>query len=35
VAVERRKVSAQIAEVEKPINPAKQVIGWNVIIEIE
>ena len=35
VAVERRQVLAQIAEVEATINPAQQVIGGNVIVEIE
>jgi len=35
VAIERREVATQIAEVEKAINPAKQVIGRNVIVEIE
>jgi hypothetical protein len=28
-------VAAQIAEVKEPINPAQQVIGRNVIVEIE
>jgi hypothetical protein len=35
VAVERCEVTAQIAEVEKAINPAKQVIARNMIVEIE
>jgi hypothetical protein len=35
VAVERCEVTAQIAEVEKAINPAQQVIARNMIVEIE
>jgi hypothetical protein len=35
MAVEQREVSAQLAEVEKAINPAKHVIGRNAIVEIE
>jgi hypothetical protein len=35
VAVEKRQVAAQVAEIEETIDPAKQVIGWNVIVEIE
>jgi hypothetical protein len=35
VAVERRQVAAQVAEIEAAINPAQQVIGRNLIVEIE
>jgi hypothetical protein len=35
VAVERRQVAAQLAKIEATINPAQQVIGRNVIVEIE
>jgi hypothetical protein len=35
VAVERCEVLAQLAQIEEAINPAQQVIGRNVIVEIE
>ena len=35
VAVERREMAAQLAKIEESINPAQQVIGRNVIVEIE
>src|SRR5438552_11767873 len=35
VAVERRKMTTQLAEVENSINTAQQVISRNVIVEIE
>ncbi len=35
VAVERRQMAAQFPKIEATINPAQQVIGRNVIVEIE
>ena len=35
MALERGEVLVQITQVKKLINATKQVIGWNVIIEIE
>jgi hypothetical protein len=35
MARERREVAAQIAKVKTAINPVQQVIGRNVIVEIE
>ena len=35
MAVERGEVVVQLAEIEKLINPAQQMIGRNVIVEIE
>ena len=35
VAVERRQVVVQLAQIEEAIDAAQQVAGWNVIIEIE
>ena len=34
-AVERRQVTAQLAKIEATINSSEQVIGRNVIVEIE
>lgn len=34
-SVEGREVLAQIAEIEEPINTAQQVVGGNVIVEVE
>src|SRR6202040_4150261 len=35
LAVKRRKVAAQFVKIEATINPTQQVIGRNVIVEIE
>jgi len=35
MAVKRAEVATQIAEVKEPINPPQQVIGRNVIVEVE
>ena len=35
VAIEGGEVFAQFVEVEKSINAAQQMVGWNVIVEVE
>ena len=35
MAVERREVLAQLAEIEEPIDAAQQMIRGNVIVEVE
>jgi hypothetical protein len=35
VTVERLEVAPQLTEIEKAVNPAQQVIRWNVLIEVE
>jgi hypothetical protein len=35
VTVKRLKVTPQLAEIEEVVNPAQQVIRWNVLIEVE
>ncbi len=35
VAIEWREVAAQLAQIEEAMNPAQQVIGRYVIVEIE
>jgi hypothetical protein len=35
VAIERSEVFAQLVEFEKSIDAAQQMVGWNVIFEVE
>ena len=35
MAIERSEMAAQLAQIKESINPAQQVIGRNVSIEIE
>lgn len=35
VAIERSEVFAQLVEVEESIDGAQQMVGWNVIVEVE
>jgi len=35
VTVERFEVAPQFAEIEEPINPAQQVLRWNVLIKVK
>ncbi|MDQ0039500.1 hypothetical protein J2W33_000380 [Variovorax boronicumulans] len=35
VAVERRQMLAQLAEIEETVNASQQVIAWDVIFEVE
>ena len=35
MAIKRGEISAQIRQVEKLINAAKQMIGWNVVVKVE
>jgi hypothetical protein len=35
VAIKRAEIGAQIGQVEKLMNPAKQMIGRNVVVKVE
>ena len=35
MAIKRSEIGAQIRQVEKLINAAKQMIGWNVVVKVE